>query len=275
MPSLDIDVCYSWVQMKQQKNTSLLNNSRFYILVSSFLLSIVAVAYLRLEIPSDQLFYIRTQQVFGLLCILYWYTALVISPIGYVIGKQRMRHIEFARRAIGVSAFYFALMHAAVALWGQLGGPSQLQFLPSLFKLSLLGGTIALVVLLVMAATSFDKIIGFMTFRRWKWLHRLVYFGGIMAVLHIWSIGTHLTYSTVQLAALIALVLLAGLELFRVTKLVNRTYLRFGKIEAATLFLSMWIVVTLLILSIPVLVQNYHGQHSDHGSATTHSEGHR
>ncbi len=248
----------------KQTGYHLLHNTRFYILVSSVLLSCIVLAWLRLQIPADQLFYIRTQQVFGLLCIFYWYFALVISPIGYVVGKQRTKKLEFARRAIGVSAFYFALLHASVAVWGQLGGLGQLQYLPSLFKWSLLGGVVALAILLVMTATSFDAVVKYMTFRKWKWLHRLVYVGGIVAMLHVWSIGTHLAYSGVQLTAFIALVVLNGLELFRVTKLVNQKYLHFGRPEAATLFITLWVIAISLILLTPKLVQNYHSRHADH-----------
>lgn len=258
--------------MAKDKNYHLLHNSRFYILAASFLLSVAVAAYLRLQIPGDQLYYIRMQQVFGLLCIFYWYFALVISPIGHVIGKHRTKRLEFARRAIGVSAFYFALLHGVVALWGQLGGLGQLYYLPLLFKWSLLGGGIALGILAIMAATSFDRVISFMTLRKWKWLHRLVYIGGVLAVLHVWSVGTHLAYSNIQIAAFIALVVLGGLEWYRTTKLVNNTYLHFDKTEAATLFIAGWIVIATLVLAIPLFVQNYHSRHDDH-AGETHSQG--
>lgn len=252
--------------MTTVQKQSLLNNSRFYILLSSILVSVVLFSWLRLAIPSDQLFYIRTQQVFGLLCVAYWYIALVISPLGYVIGKQRMKRIEFARRAIGVSAFYFALLHASIALWGQLGGLSDLGYLPELFKWSLLGGLIAFSILLLMAITSFDGVVKFMTYRKWKWLHRLVYIGGILAVLHIWTVGTHLAYTNVQLIAFVALVILVGLELYRTTLLTNQKYLHLGKSEMITLFATCWVIVSLLIFSIPATVQNYHSRHSGHSS---------
>lgn len=251
----------------------LLNNSRFYILATSFLLSLAVVAFLRLHIPSDQLFYIRIQQVFGLLGVCFWYSALVISPIGYVIGKHRIKKLEFARRAIGVSAFYFVLLHGCVALWGQLGGLTELGYLPALFQWSLIFGTIAFTVLLMMALTSFDAVVKFMTYRKWKWLHRLVYIGGVFALLHIWTIGTHLAYSHVQLIAFIALLVLAGLELYRTTKLVNDKYLHLNKTEAMTLYVSSWVIISALILMTPVFIQNYHSRHNDHNT-TTHSEEH-
>jgi DMSO/TMAO reductase YedYZ heme-binding membrane subunit len=243
---------------------SLLSNSRFYILLGSLLISLFIVGLLRLHIPNDQLYVIRLQQLFGLFCLIYWYFALIISPVGSIIGKPRMRHIEFARRAIGVSAFYFALLHAGIALWGQLGGLEQLRYLPSLFQWSLAAGAIALGILCVMAATSFDAVVKFMTYKRWKWLHRLVYTAFILVVLHVWSIGTHLAYPPIQLAALAALVLLSGLELLRFTKSISDKYLHLNRTELYTLFLAAWICVVALIVSIPAFVQNYHSRHTDH-----------
>jgi sulfoxide reductase heme-binding subunit YedZ len=189
---------------------------------------------------------------------------MIISPIGYVIGKNRIKHLEFARRAIGVSAFYFALLHGVISLWGQLGGPEQLQYLPDLFIWSLIGGALAFVILLLLAITSFDKVVSYMTYKRWKWLHRLIYAGGVLVILHIWTIGTHLAYSSVQLTAFVALVLLAGLEMVRLTKILNAKYLHLDKAESATLFLAMWVVLSTLIFCIPFLVDNYHGRHEVH-----------
>jgi len=228
-------------------------------------------AYLRLQVPGDQLFYIRLEQVFGFICIGYWYLALAISPIGYVIGKHRTKKLEFARRAIGVSAFYFALLHAGVALWGQLGGFGELHYLPVLFKWSLLGGVLALFVLFLMAITSFDAVVRFMTCRKWKWLHRFVYAAGIAAVLHVWTIGTHLAYGGVQTAAYVALVVIAGLELFRLLKLLGRKSRLLGRSESVTLFVAAWAIVAVVILAIPTFIQNYHSRHTGH-SETAHGQ---
>ncbi len=254
--------------MVATKKVSLLNNSRFYILCFAFLLSALVFAWLRITIPSDQLFYIRTQQIFGLVCLLFWYGALIISPAGYLIGKRRMAKMEFARRAIGVSAFYFAALHGAIALWAQLGGLGQLQYLPELFKWSLICGGFALLILGVMAATSFDRVVRYMTPKRWKLLHRLVYVAGILAIIHIWSIGTHLAYGGVQLTAFIALVVLAGLEMYRLSETLNTKYFHFGKAESVTLFITLWSIVAALILAIPFLVENYHSAHETHSSQT-------
>lgn len=260
--------------MPEHKKYSLLHNSRFYILASSLIISVATAAWLRLHIVNDQLYYIRLQQVFGLLSILYWYLALIVSPLGYAIGKERLTHLTFARRAIGVSAAYFAVLHMVVALWGQLGGLGEVSLLPALFKWSLLGGFIAVVILCIMAATSFDKVITYMTFPRWKWLHRLVYAGGIVAVLHVWTIGTHVAYSGVQIAAYIALAILSGLEMYRVTTLLAKRHeeLR-NKASFMVFFLSVWGVWLTLVLSLPTFVQSYHSRHSGDGHSHSMQDG--
>lgn len=250
------------------KNTdySLFNNSRFYVLTASIFISLLVIGNLRIAIPNDHLYIIRLQQVFGLLSILYWYVALIVSPLGYVVGKQRTKHLEFARRSIGVSAFFYALLHAIISVWGQLGGPMQLQHLPTHFQWSLIGGGAALGILTLMAATSFDKVVKFMTFRKWKWLHRFIYAAFILVIVHIWSIGTHLAYSGIQLTAFAMLVVLSGLEMFRLVKSLSDKYLHLSRTESITLFLAVWTCVIALIISIPAIVANYHSGHTSHDS---------
>ena len=249
----------------------LLDNSRFYVLCFALILSIAIFSWLRLQITADQLFYIRLQQTYGLVCLILWYGALIISPLSYIIGKQRMQPIAYMRRAIGVSAFFYALLHGLIALQSQLGGIEKLQYLPSLFQWSLAGGTVAFVVLGIMAATSFDAVVRRMTYRRWKWLHRLGYAGGILVLLHVWSIGTHLAYSSVQLAAFTALAVLGGLEMFRVVSQANKKYLQLDRPELLALFVSGWAIFSALIFMIPLVVENYHSQHTGHGGSS-HSQ---
>jgi DMSO/TMAO reductase YedYZ heme-binding membrane subunit len=262
-------------QAKTGTKTNLLDNSRFYILSSSILMSLMVVTSLRLKIPSDQLFYIRTEQLFGLLAIVYWYIALIISPLSNVIGKERMKRVIFARRGIGVSAAYFAVLHSSFALWGQLGGVSQIQYLPDFFKWSIAGGAIGLGILLVMAATSFDTVVRFMTYRRWKLLHRLTYIAGVCVLLHIWTVGTYMAYSAVQIAAFVALVILIGLETYRAAQTFAKRYKEFQSRDYFyVLFLSVWIFWVALLIVVPNIVQNYHAKRhmdtSQHGGGSNH-----
>lgn len=251
---------------QKTKTTPLLINLRFYILAISLLVSVGLFAWLRINIESDQLFFIRSQQLFGLLGIVFLYIALIISPLSYFLGKQRMSTLLFARRAIGVSAFYFSLLHGIIAVWGQLGGLGQLQYLPSLFLWSLAGACLGFCILGIMAATSFDKVIAWMHFTRWKLLHRLIYIGGLLIVLHVWSIGTHLAYSGVRTAGFIALLLLFGLEFHRLFATLNKKYFTLKGFEKTTLLILAWAIALVCVYIIPTTVQNYHGRHVDHGA---------
>ena len=254
-----------------EKKLKLLHNLRFYVLVGSLLCSAVVVAGLRLVIASDQLWLIRVEQVFGLLAVLYLYTALLISPLAHVFGKARLRYLVFARRAIGVSAAYFALLHGGFALWGQLGGLSALAYLPIAFQWSFAAGAAGLAVVLVMAATSFDAVVQRMTYRSWKLLHRTIYVGSFLILLHVWMVGTHVSYGWVQLTGFLLLALLLGLEAYRIAGALAR---RFTELRAREYFItvavSLWVIGLALLISVPALVQNYHSaRHDDHTAETS------
>lgn len=248
------------------------NNNRFYVLSFSFLLSILVLCLLRSRLTSDQLFYIRTEQVYGFISIAFLYLALIISPIKQIVGRPRwMQNLEFARRGIGVSAAYFAFLHATVALWGQIGGFGSLGLLPSRFAWAFAFGAVSLIVLFLMAATSFDTVIKFMTFRKWKWLHRFVYLGGVLIILHVWMIGTHMAYDWVQIATFVPLSVLFGLEAWCIVSKFGEKRPEFAsKDYAVTICLVIWALLSLVLFLLPSLVQNYHSQH--HSASETSSE---
>ncbi len=264
---------------KHKTLAGLPDNSRFYILVFSVLLSVALASWIRSAVPGDQLFYIRTEQAYGWVSLIFWYIAVMVSPLGYVFGKGRgvIKQLTFARRAIGVSAAYFACLHFAVSLWGQIGGLAGLGLLPDRYKWSLGFGAVALAVLVLMAATSFDKVVSYMTFRRWKLLHRLVYGAGILVILHVWMIGTHVAYDGIKIAAFVALVIFFGLESYRVAGTIAKRYERLKRKEYLTaLFIGLWLAWVLLLVSLPGLVKNYHSEnHSQQHSTVDHTgDGH-
>src|SRR5690606_25227257 len=118
----------------------------------------------------------------------------------------------------------------------------------------------------IMAATSFDVVVRYMTPKRWKLLHRFVYGAGILVIIHIWSVGTHMAYGGVQGAAFTALVVLLGLECYRMAKILNDKYIHLGKTEAVTIFITIWVLSVALVLAIPALIQNYHSAHESHSA---------
>ncbi len=252
---------------KHKALQNLPNNLRFYIVVSALGLSLLLASWLRLHISSDQLFYIRMQQAFGFVSLLYWYAALVISPLSKVLGKEgRMQYVIFARRAIGVVAAYFAFLHAAIAFWAQIGGVHGLAFLPDRFKWSLGFGLIGLIILGAMAATSFDKIIRHMTLRRWKWLHRLGYIGGVLVLLHVWMIGTHVASANFQTVIVLMLIFLSWLEAFRLAQIICKKHKKLRHKQQLVMLL-LWSISLLLLLGVPKTVKNYHQEHHGSGHA--------
>jgi len=63
------------------------------------------------------------------------------------------------------------------------------------------------------AVTSFDKVVSFLTFPRWKWLQRLVYLCGVFIIVHVWAIGVHFGAGVIQNVVFGALVFCLGWKL--------------------------------------------------------------
>ena len=248
----------------------LFSNSRFYILVSSVLVSLLLLSWLRMHLTGDRLYYIRLGQVFGLTSILYWYVAIILSPLSKITGPRfGMPYLLFARRAIGVSAAYFAVLHAYLAFFQEAGGFAGVFLLPSRFLWSLLFAVTALGILVLLAATSFDKVIMKMTFPRWKAMQRLIYIGGVLAVLHVWLTGTHIAYPGVQWAAFAALWVLFGLESWRIVKALAKKFESLAQRELMVmLFVSMWIIFSGLLVVLPKVAINFHSEHVNHARAS-------
>ncbi|RYX78441.1 hypothetical protein EON76_06115 [bacterium] len=238
----------------------LLDNGRFYILAVTCCIALLVPASLRLSISSDQLLFIRIEQVYGLLAVAYWYIVLLIAPLRSLFTTRHpLRALVYHRRALGVSAAVFAALHGIVALFGQLGGVGGISQLPQLFQWSVLAGSISMGFLILMAVTSFDRIVTIMTPRYWKMLHRTGYIGGVAVLLHIWTIGTHISYSAVQIAALTALIILGGLESYRaVTTYAVKKQFRSDRATVYTLIMASTVIWSAMLLFIPVYIENYH-----------------
>ena len=110
--------------------------------------------------------------------------ALTITPL---MRLGRVNLVRY-RRPLGLLAFSYAVLHVAAwvvldmgLLWGQI--------LRDVVKRPyLIVGMAAFVILAVMAATSSDSAIRRLGARRWKTLHRALYAGVLLAILHwLWA----------------------------------------------------------------------------------------
>lgn len=170
----------------------MLKNIRFYVLVISFLLSITVYFGITSSFSGERLQLIRLNQVYALIALVYLYLALLIGPLMYIFYKLPFKDLIIkSRRAIGVAVFYFASLHSGIAFFGQLGGFPGLGFLGNNYLLAIILSFIAYLILFALAATSFDWIVAKMKFKKWKLLHRLVYLGAVLILIHALMLGTH------------------------------------------------------------------------------------
>lgn len=171
---------------------SYFRNIRFYILFFSFIVSVSIYGWVMNFIPSGTLQTIRLTQLYALTAFLYLYVTLMATPVTrfFPLLPYRGQYLR-ARRALGVSAWYFAVLHASFAFFGQLGGFEGLAFLNNTYLIALSFGFLALVILSVMTVTASDVVVNKLTFPKWKILHRFVYIAGIALLVHSLMLGTH------------------------------------------------------------------------------------
>ncbi|OGE88461.1 MAG: hypothetical protein A2722_01000 [Candidatus Doudnabacteria bacterium RIFCSPHIGHO2_01_FULL_50_11] len=172
------------------------------------------------RIPDDSLRLIRLGQWYALCATAFLYIALLISPLYVAFSSLPGRAYAIrARRAIGVSAYFFTLLHSSIEFFGLLGGLGGLRFLPNKYLIAISLSFTALVILSLMAATSFDRMV-ILLGRRWKQLHRFVYLAGLLIIIHALLLGTHYanlsrTIPRVSIAALIFLLLLESIRIYK------------------------------------------------------------
>lgn len=248
---------------------ALLHNIRFYVLIFSIILSAGIYFWAILSFDSLRLQIIRLTQIYSLTAVGYLYLTLLAGPFCYTFKGLpfRSQYIK-ARRALGVSAFYFALLHACFAFFGQLGGFEGLFFLSNKYLLAISLSFTALVILAIMTVTAFDSVIEKLTFPKWKMLHRLVYLAGIFILIHALMLGTHfqdLTESIPQVF-LTALAFLLFLELLRIDAFLKKNFPNTKHISfiSLPLFVLFFFAVLYLLIPFPDAAPVSFGIHSQH-----------
>lgn len=106
--------------------------------------------------------------------------SLACTPLNTLFGWRQALTV---RRTLGLYAFLFAAAHFAIFIWIDYGFNWEFIRLEIIDKRFILVGAAALLILTLLAATSFQwwmKRLG----KRWKWLHRLVYLAAPLVVLH-------------------------------------------------------------------------------------------
>jgi sulfoxide reductase heme-binding subunit YedZ len=108
---------------------------------------------------------------------------LGITPLRRLTGWNWLLRI---RRMLGLFTFFYATLHVAVYIGLDQYFDLQAIVADIIKRPYLTFGAVAFVLLIPLAATSFNAAIRWLGARRWQNLHRLVYVIAIAAILHYW-----------------------------------------------------------------------------------------
>jgi sulfoxide reductase heme-binding subunit YedZ len=108
--------------------------------------------------------------------------ALAITPLRRLLGQPALIRL---RRACGLFAFFYALLHFVAWVWWDRGLELGAMLQDLWDRPFIAVGFIAFVLMAALAATSTQWAMRKLG-KRWQMLHRSVYLIGILAILHLW-----------------------------------------------------------------------------------------
>jgi sulfoxide reductase heme-binding subunit YedZ len=107
--------------------------------------------------------------------------ALAVTPLRQASGWHALARW---RRMLGLFVFFYAMLHFLCYAWLDMGLDAGAILRDIAKRPFILVGSAALLLLLPLAATSFNRAVRRLGARRWQRLHRLVYAIAGLAVLH-------------------------------------------------------------------------------------------
>lgn len=108
---------------------------------------------------------------------------LAVTPLRTLLGWPELARF---RRMLGLLVFAYASLHLLSYAWFDMGFDLA-DTLQDIVKRPFIWlGFSGFVILLALAATSFNRAMRWLGGRRWQWLHRGVYLVAVLAVLHFW-----------------------------------------------------------------------------------------
>jgi methionine sulfoxide reductase heme-binding subunit len=131
---------------------------------------------------------------------------LAITPLRHWTGQPALARF---RRMAGLFAFFYACVHFLCYAWLDMGFDvaAIVRDIPK--RPFILVGTLALVLLVPLAATSFNRAIKALGAVRWRLLHRLVYATVLLGLLHFfWMRAAKNNFAEVAVYATIVAILL-------------------------------------------------------------------
>lgn len=221
-----------------------LGGVRLYIAVGILLVTLQVWWWANSAFAGDPgLIASRSHEAFGWLSVSLLILTLMVGPAYRLApqlpGKYLMRD---ARRLLGLGAAWFAILHTGIAYFVSFQAVSLLE-VSAVYRQAFVVGGIALIILILMAATSFDAAIKRLG-TWWLRLHRLAYVALALAIWHALMIGVHAS-------SLQALALLVGACLLLIISHVNVAMQQPKKITE-------WQIITLVAaFTVLVVLSNY------------------
>lgn len=131
---------------------------------------------------------------------------LAITPLRVLAGWPALARF---RRMLGLFVFFYVCTHLLAYAWFDMGFDPAALVQDVIKRPFILVGTTAWLLLLLLAATSFNRAIRALGARRWQLLHRSVYAVAALAMLHFfWMRSGKQDFSEVAVYAAILSVLL-------------------------------------------------------------------
>lgn len=126
--------------------------------------------------PAEALIRSTGDWTLRLLCL-----TLAVTPLRQITGWQALARL---RRMLGLFTFFYGVLHFLCFAWLDMGFDVEaiLRDIPK--RPFILVGSAALLLMLPLAATSFNRAIKTLGAARWQALHRLVYATALLALLH-------------------------------------------------------------------------------------------
>lgn len=151
--------------------------------------------------PAEALIRATGDWTLRLLCL-----TLTVTPLRQWTQWHALARL---RRMLGLFAFAYALLHFLCFAWLDMGFEWSAIVRDVAKRPFILVGTLALLLMLPLAATSFNRAIRALGAARWQALHRLVYAVALLALLHFfWMRSAKRNFGEVAVyAAIVALLL--------------------------------------------------------------------
>ena len=126
--------------------------------------------------PAETLIRSTGDWTLRLLCL-----TLALTPLRQATGWHALARL---RRMLGLFSFFYGLLHFLCFAWLDMGFELDAMLRDIARRPFILVGSAALLTMLPLAATSFDRAIKTLGARRWRALHRLVHGTVLLALLH-------------------------------------------------------------------------------------------